>query len=127
GFSLYDVLADGRPVTGIERIQPVLVGVQLALSALWRSYGVVPDAVIGHSMGEVSAAVVAGILTPAQGLAVISTRSRLLAGLAGRGAMALLELDVEATQDLLTDHRDVAIAVEACPRQTVIAGPPDQI
>jgi acyl transferase domain-containing protein len=37
---------------GIERIQPVLVGVQLALTALWRSYGVTPDAVIGHSMGE---------------------------------------------------------------------------
>ena len=47
-----------RTVVGIERIQPVLVGVQLALTALWRSYGVEPDAVIGHSMGEVTAAVV---------------------------------------------------------------------
>ena len=54
GFSLHEVLAEGQPVTGIERIQPVLVGVQLALTALWRSYGVSPDAVIGHSMGEVT-------------------------------------------------------------------------
>ena len=127
GFSLHDVLADGQPVTGIERIQPVLVGVQLALTALWRSYGVVPDAVIGHSMGEVSAAVVAGILTPAEGLAVITTRSRLLARLAGRGAMALLELDAEATETLLADYPEVGIAVYASPRQTVIAGPLDQI
>ena len=68
GSRCSDVLADGEPVTGIERIQPVLVGMQLALTALWRSYGVQPDAVIGHSMGEVSAAVVAGALTPAEGL-----------------------------------------------------------
>ena len=108
GFSLHDVLADGQPVTGIERIQPVLVGVQLALTALWRSYGVIPDAVIGHSMGEVSAAVVAGVLTPAEGLAVITTRSRLLARLAGRGAMALLELDAEATEALLADYPEVS-------------------
>ena len=127
GFSLHDVLADGQPVTGIERIQPVLVGVQLALTALWRSYGVVPDAVIGHSMGEVSAAVVAGVLTPAEGLAVITTRSRLLARLAGRGAMALVELDAEATEALLADYPEVGVAVYASPRQTVIAGPLDQI
>ena len=127
GFSLHDVLADGQPVTGIERIQPVLVGVQLALTALWRSYGVIPDAVIGHSMGEVSAAVVAGVLTPAEGLAVITTRSRLLARLAGRGAMALVELDAEATEALLADYPEVGVAVYASPRQTVIAGPLDQI
>jgi phthiocerol/phenolphthiocerol synthesis type-I polyketide synthase C len=127
GFSLHDVLADTHPVTGIERIQPVLVGVQLALTALWRSYGMTPDAVIGHSMGEVSAAVVAGILTPAEGLAVITTRSRLLAQLAGHGAMALMELDAQATEALLADHPEVAIAVYASPHQTVIAGPPDHI
>ena len=68
GFSLHDVLTSGETVGGIDRIQPVLVGVQLALTALWRSYGVKPDAVIGHSMGEVTAAVVGGALSPADGL-----------------------------------------------------------
>ena len=104
GFSLHDVLAGGEPVSGIERVQPVLVGMQLALTALWRSYGVQPDAVIGHSMGEVTAAVVAGALTPAEGLRVIATRSRLMSRLAGQGAMALLELDAEATEALIADY-----------------------
>ena len=85
GFSLRGVLAGGEPVEGSVRVQSVLVGLQLALTALWRSYGVEPDAVIGHSMGEVSAAVVAGALTAAEGLRVIAARSRLMAGLADKG------------------------------------------
>ena len=127
GFSLQQVLADGEAVAGIERIQPVLVGVQLALTALWRSYGVEPDAVIGHSMGEVTAAVVAGALSVADGLRVIATRSRLMARLSGMGAMALLESDAAATEALLADYPDVSIAVYASPSQTVIAGPPEQV
>ncbi|MCW2517097.1 MAG: polyketide synthase family protein [Mycobacterium sp.] len=127
GFSLRHVLESGEPIVGIDRIQPVLVAVQLGLTELWRSYGVTPDAVIGHSMGEVSAAVVAGALTPAEGLTVIGTRSRLMSRLSGQGAMALLELDAQATEELIADHHDVSLAVHASPRQTVIAGPPAQV
>ena len=127
GFSLRDVLAGSEPLVGIDRIQPVLVGLQLALTALWRSYGVEPDAVVGHSMGEVTAAVVAGALTVSEGLQVISTRSRLMARLSGQGAMALLELDSEAAEALIAGHPEVTVAVYASPRQTVIAGPPDQV
>jgi phthiocerol/phenolphthiocerol synthesis type-I polyketide synthase D len=127
GFSLHQVLEAGEPLGGIDRIQPVLVGIQLALTELWRSYGVEPDAVIGHSMGEVSAAVVAGALSPAEGMTVIATRSRLMARLSGQGAMALLELDAPATETLIADYPDVTLAVYASPRQTVIAGPPEQV
>ena len=127
GFSLQQVLACGQPVAGIDRIQPVLVGMQLALTALWRSYGVTPDAVIGHSMGEVTAAVVAGALTPAEGLRVIATRSKLMSRLSGQGAMALLELDAAATQAVIADYPGVGLAVYASPRQTVIAGTPEHI
>ncbi len=127
GFSLHDTLAQGRELLGIHTIQPVLVGLQLALTALWRSYGVQPDAVIGHSMGEVSAAVVAGALTPAQGFKVIATRSKLMATLSGQGAMALLELDAQATAALIADYPQLTLAVHASPRQSVIAGPPDQV
>ena len=115
GFSLQQVLDSGEPVVGIDRIQPVLVGMQLALTALWRSYGVEPDAVIGHSMGEVTAAVVAGALSPAEGLRVIATRSRLMSRLSGQGAMALLELDAAAAEALIADYPDVTVAVYASP------------
>jgi phthiocerol/phenolphthiocerol synthesis type-I polyketide synthase D len=127
GFSLRDVLLAGEPVVGIERIQPVLVGMQLALTALWRSYGVEPDAVIGHSMGEVTAAVVAGVLSPADGLKVIATRSKLMSRLSGQGAMALLELGAGEAEKLVGQYPDVTVAVYAAPEQTVIAGPPEQV
>ena len=127
GFSLRDVLESGETVVGIDRIQPVLVGIQLALTALWRSYGVTPDAVIGHSMGEVTAAVVAGALSEADGLKVIATRSRLMARLSGQGAMALLELDAAAAEHLIADYPGVTVAVYASPTQTVIAGSPEQV
>jgi phthiocerol/phenolphthiocerol synthesis type-I polyketide synthase D len=127
GFSLRQTLEAGEPVVGIDRIQPVLVGMQLALTALWRSYGVEPDAVIGHSMGEATAAVVAGVLTPAEGFDIIATRTRLMKRLSGQGAMALLELDAQATEKLIADRPDLTIAVYASPKQCVIAGPPDQV
>lgn len=127
GFSLRQTLEAGEPVTGIDRIQPVLVGMQLALTQLWRSYGVEPDAVIGHSMGEATAAVVAGALTPAEGFDVIATRTRLMKRLSGQGAMALLELDAQAAEKLIADRPDVTIAVYASPKQCVVAGPPEQV
>jgi phthiocerol/phenolphthiocerol synthesis type-I polyketide synthase B len=123
GFSLQRVLADGEPVSGDAQVQPVMMGLQLALTALWRSYGVHPDAVIGHSMGEVSAAVVAGALSVADGLRVIAIRSRLMSQLAGTGAVALLKLDADATAALIAEFSGVSAAGYLSPRETVIAGP----
>ncbi len=99
------------------------MGLQLALTELWRSYGVHPDAVIGHSMGEVTAAVVAGALSVVDGLRVIAIRSQLMSKLAGQGAVALLKLDPEATEALLADYPEVSVAGYISPRETVIAGP----
>lgn len=73
--SVLDVVRQGRPVQGCGTVQPVLFALQVALAATWRSYGVEPAAVIGHSMGEVAAAVVAGALTLADGVRVICRRS----------------------------------------------------
>ena len=123
GFSLREVLVRGEPVTGDVRVQSVLVGTQLALTALWRSYGVEPDAVIGHSMGEVTAAVVAGALTAADGFRVIAARSQLMSRFAGVGAVALVELGSDATEALIAGYPQLSVTVYASPRQTVIAGP----
>ncbi|KJX74642.1 type I polyketide synthase [Mycobacterium lepromatosis] len=127
GFSLHDVLANGKELVGIEQIQLGLIGMQLTLTELWRSYGVQPDLVIGHSMGEVAAAVVAGALTAAEGLRVTATRSRLMAPLSGKGGMALLELDAAETEALIVDYSQVTLGIYNSPRQTVIAGPTEQI
>jgi len=127
GFSLQQVLLAGESVSGDARVQPAIMGLQLALTALWRSYGVEPDAVIGHSMGEVTAAVVAGALSVADGLKVIATRSRLMSRLAGQGAVALVELDATAAEALIVEYPRVEVTVYASPRQTVIAGPVDAV
>ncbi|KBJ97959.1 phenolpthiocerol synthesis type-I polyketide synthase PpsB [Mycobacterium tuberculosis OFXR-29] len=127
GFSLRDVIATGKELVGIEQIQLGLIGMQLALTELWCSYGVRPDLVIGHSMGEVAAAVVAGALTPAEGLRVTATRARLMAPLSGQGGMALLGLDAAATEALIADYPQVTVGIYNSPRQTVIAGPTEQI
>ncbi len=123
GFSLHQVIAQGQPVSGDAHVQPVLMGLQLALTELWRSYGVHPDAVIGHSMGEVTAAVVAGALTVGEGLRVIAIRSRLMSQLAGQGAVGLLNLDADDTAAMIADYPDVSVAGYVSPQQTVIAGP----
>ena len=127
GFSLRQVLATGEALVGIDRIQPVLVAMQLALTELWRAHGVEPDVVIGYSMGEVAAAVVAGALSRAAGLRVIATRSRLISRLSGQGATALLELDAAGVEALSADYPGVTLAAYASPRQSVIAGPPEQV
>jgi phthiocerol/phenolphthiocerol synthesis type-I polyketide synthase B len=122
GFSLQKVIENGESISGDAQVQPVLMGLQLALTELWRSYGVHPDAVIGHSMGEVSAAVVAGALSVVDGLRVIAIRSKLMSQLAGEGAVALLKLDADATEALIEGYPDVTVAGYISPRETVIAG-----
>ncbi|GAA4703510.1 hypothetical protein GCM10023263_46870 [Phytohabitans rumicis] len=106
--------------------QPFTFGVQVALAALWRSYGVQPAAVIGHSMGEVAAAVVAGALTPADGVRVIARRAELLARL-GPGAMAVVELGEEEFAALAAGLDGVHVAVVAGPRQLVVTGAPSAV
>ncbi|WP_137149073.1 type I polyketide synthase [Mycolicibacterium sp. CR10] len=127
GFSLYDIIANGESVSGDAQVQPVLMGLQLAMTELWRAYGVHPDAVIGHSMGEVTAAVVAGALTLRDGLRVIAQRSSIMSRLAGQGAVALVNLDADATVALIANHPSVEVAGYLSPRQTVVAGLPEQV
>ncbi|WP_460353301.1 SDR family NAD(P)-dependent oxidoreductase [Mycobacterium sp. ZZG] len=127
GFSLHDIIANGDTVSGDAQVQPVLMGLQLALTELWRSYGVHPDAVIGHSMGEVTAAVVAGALSLSDGLKVIAARSSIMSRLAGQGAVALLNLAADEAAARIAAHPSVEIAGYLSPRQTVVAGLPDQV
>ncbi|NVN48532.1 sulfolipid-1 biosynthesis phthioceranic/hydroxyphthioceranic acid synthase [Mycolicibacterium hippocampi] len=124
GFSVTEAMTAQQPVTGIDLIQPTLFTVQVALAETMLSYGVRPGAVIGHSLGEVAAAVVAGALSLEDGVRVICRRSRLMSRIAGAGAMASVELPAQQVLSELI-HRgvdDAVVAVVASPQSTVIGG-----
>jgi phthiocerol/phenolphthiocerol synthesis type-I polyketide synthase B len=76
---------------------------------------------------SITAAVVAGALTVSEGLRVIAIRSRLMSQLAGQGAVALLSLDVDATEELIADFPDVSVAGFVSPGQQVVAGPAESV
>ena len=124
GFSVTEAMTAAETVTGIDRVQPTIFAMQVALAATMKSYGVVPGAVIGHSLGEVAAAVVAGALSLEDGVRVICRRSRLCLALAGGGAMASVELPAQQVLSQLAERgiNDVVVAVVASPTSTVIGG-----
>jgi polyketide synthase 5 len=124
GFSVTEAVSTAETVTGIDRVQPTIFAMQVALAATMNSYGVVPGAVIGHSMGEAAAAVVAGALSLEDGVRVICRRSRLMLLVAGAGAMASVELPAQQVLSELMARgiRDVVVAVVASPKSTVIGG-----
>ncbi|HEV7854223.1 MAG TPA: sulfolipid-1 biosynthesis phthioceranic/hydroxyphthioceranic acid synthase [Mycobacterium sp.] len=124
GFSVTGSMSAPVTVTGADRIQPTLFAIQVALAAAMRSYGVCPAAVIGHSEGEVAAAVVAGALSLEDGVRVICRRSRLMSRIAGAGAMASVELPAQRVLSELAAGgvSDVALSVVSSPQSTVVGG-----
>lgn len=121
GFSLHEHLASAGELDRLDVAQPVLFGIQLALAELWRSYGVEPVAVIGHSLGEVAAAVCAGALDVTDAARVVAVRARLLGQLHG-GAMAVVDLEDGELPSLGRDFPGVQVAVHSSPRQKVVTG-----
>jgi myxalamid-type polyketide synthase MxaB len=125
GWSLLDELTAGERsrLDRIDVVQPALFGIQVALAELWGAWGVVPSAVVGHSMGEVAAAHIAGALPLDDAARIICVRSRLLRGISGRGAMAVVELSPDEAGARLRGREDrLSIAVCNSDRSTVIAG-----
>lgn len=129
GFSLVEALRAPSDEETVDQTQVKVFAMQVALAALWRSYGREPAAVIGHSMGEVAAAVATGALTPAEGVRVISLRSRLLQSInaLGGGAMAVMEISAEELEELGETFPDVQVAVFASPGQQTVAGDAEQV
>ena len=109
----------------IDIIQPALFAIGIALAALWRSWGVEPAAVVGHSMGEIAAAHVCGALSLDDAVRIICQRSRLLREVSGQGAMALVELSFSEAEAAIAGHREqLSIAASNSPRSTVLSGDP---
>ncbi|MGV0597181.1 sulfolipid-1 biosynthesis phthioceranic/hydroxyphthioceranic acid synthase [Mycolicibacterium porcinum] len=124
GFSVTEAMSAPEVVTGQDRLQPTLFTMQVAMAATMQAQGVRPGAVIGHSLGEGAAAVVAGALSLEDGLRLICRRSRLMSRIAGKGATAAVELPAKQVLSELTGRGidDVVVAVVASPQSTVIAG-----
>jgi acyl transferase domain-containing protein len=109
----------------VDVVQPVLWAVMVSLAAVWEAAGVTPDAVVGHSQGEIAAACVAGILSLEDAARVVALRSRALRALAGRGGMLSLAEPAVAVRERIAGFGDrVSVAAVNGPAATVISGEP---
>ncbi len=115
-------------VNDISVIQPILLAVEIALAEWWRAHGVEPDAIVGHSLGEIGAAFIAGTLTLEQAMSIACARSALMRRTSGKGAMAVVELSMEQAAARLAEFGGrLSVAVESGPRSTVVSGDPTAI
>ncbi|GAA4073286.1 SDR family NAD(P)-dependent oxidoreductase [Streptomyces shaanxiensis] len=130
-WSVTSVLRGDAGAPGLERVdvvQPVLFAVMVSLAAVWRARGVRPDAVVGHSQGEVAAACVAGALSLNDAAAVVALRSQALSDLSGTGTMAVVALPHTEVEARLADSDGrVGVAAVNSGRSTVVAGAVDAV
>ncbi|MBI3898381.1 MAG: SDR family NAD(P)-dependent oxidoreductase [Gammaproteobacteria bacterium] len=114
-------------MTQTQVAQPANFVLQVALAALWRSWGVEPAAIIGHSVGEVAAAHVAGILDLEKAIRVVYHRSRLQQQAAGLGTMLAAGISQAQAAPLLQQHRNVCLAAVNGPESVTLAGDPGEL
>ncbi|MFI9355259.1 type I polyketide synthase [Streptomyces lydicus] len=127
-WDLLEVVTEGRGLGRVDVVQPVSWAVMVSLAELWRSVGVVPDAVVGHSQGEIAAAVVAGGLSLEDGARVVALRSQVIGReLAGRGGMASIALPEVEVRQRLGDAGELGVAAVNGPSSTVVSGDADAV
>ncbi|MGW7529595.1 type I polyketide synthase [Streptomyces sp. NPDC054783] len=130
-WSLLDVVrgVEGAPTfERVDVVQPALFSVMVSLAALWRSWGVEPAAVVGHSQGEIAAAHVCGALSLRDATKIVALRSKALIELKGLGGMASVAESAEVVAERLAPWSDrVSVAVVNGPRSVVVSGEPDAL
>ncbi|GCD98559.1 type I polyketide synthase [Embleya hyalina] len=127
-WDLFDVLRDPAALERVDVVQPVLFAVMVSLAALWRSYGVEPAAVVGHSQGEIAAACVAGALDLADAARVVALRSRAILALSGAGGMVSVAQSEDAVAERLRRHAGrLSTAVVNGPGSVVVSGDVDAL
>ena len=126
GWSVRDRMFDGspgEPITDVETAQPANMALQWALASWWRSLGIEPELVIGHSVGEIAGACVAGALTLEDGVRVIYERSRLQKDMQGRGEMLAVGVSREESERIIEPFGDrLSIAAVNSPLSVTISG-----
>jgi acyl transferase domain-containing protein/short-subunit dehydrogenase/acyl carrier protein len=127
GWSIEAALAgtDPRDIDDTAVAQPVTVAVQVALGRLLGAYGVTPAAVVGHSVGEISAAVLAGLLSLEDGMRLAVLRGRAMAQPAGHGAMLSVGLPRAGAEAIAPDG--VVVGAVNSPRSCVLSGDPAEL
>ncbi|MFE4358420.1 SDR family NAD(P)-dependent oxidoreductase [Kitasatospora sp. NPDC056800] len=128
-WNLLDVLRGAEGAPGYDRVdvvQPALWAVMVSLAALWQAHGIHPDAVIGHSQGEIAAATVAGALSLQEGARVVALRSQAITAIAGNGGMVSVALPAEDI-DLTPWHDRISVAAVNGPSSAVVAGDADAL
>ncbi|WP_323185615.1 type I polyketide synthase [Kitasatospora sp. NBC_01287] len=122
-WSLEDALTDAALLERVDVVQPVLFSVMVSLAALWRSMGITPSAVVGHSQGEIAAACVAGALSLDDAARVVALRAKSLARVAGSGGMVSLFASAAKAGELLVGFEGrVGIAAVNGPGSVVVSG-----
>ncbi|MGK2868114.1 MAG: type I polyketide synthase, partial [Mycobacterium sp.] len=126
GFSARTALAGGEH-GGTDQVQALTFAMQVGLAAVLRSRGAAPAAVIGHSVGEVAACVIAGVFDLTDGARVACYRARGFRSVQGKGAMALVGLSFGEAERRLAGQTQVVAAISASPESTVISGTADEV
>ncbi len=120
---LAQLFNDGTLLARTDYAQPALYALSAGLGALWRSWGIEPVAVLGHSVGEYAAAHLAGVLSLEAGARLIATRGQLMQALPTGGGMAALLGNEAAVRSVLTRHPEVEVAGLNSPLAMTVAGP----
>ncbi|MFI6084277.1 type I polyketide synthase [Streptomyces sp. NPDC051217] len=130
-WSLLDVVrgVEGAPsLDRVDVVQPALFSVMVSTAALWRSWGVEPAAVVGHSQGEIAAAYVCGALSLREAAKTVALRSKALVALIGHGGMASVAESSDLVDQRLAPWNDrVSVAVVNGPGSVVVSGEPDAL
>ncbi|KUO05624.1 type I polyketide synthase [Streptomyces caeruleatus] len=131
GWSVLNALRAPEEFSPLERteyLQPTLFAVNAALAAAWRSLGVTPDAVTGHSLGEIAAAYSAGALTLDDAVTVVTGRARAVVPVAGKGGMLSLDLPRPRVEELLAPYAGrLFVAAVNSPHSTAVSGTGDAL
>lgn len=126
GWTPREAIEQGGPWS-TARVQAMTFAMQVGLAAVWRSQGVRPSAVVGHSVGEIAASVTAGALELTAAARFACRRAAALQRLEGRGGMALVGLAFDQTRQRLAGRDDVVAAISASPASTVVSGDRDAV